>query len=380
MTSSNTGVRTDPPTAMLNDPFLTAYVDLPFLERFFREKPEEEDLTSPDDWPTVWQNVYRFLKLSATVVFDVEEEPLRSEDLIARFLGGQGRKHRDNIKFQPEVFQSYTDPDSVEIANHPHSIFLLESPEVPTEELRERKGLAFLKLEDLKVHWSRLFEEHSLNVFPEARLSEGKNEFGWADLKTHAVPLNALVIADKFAYMQFRNKERFRQNLGELLLILLPETLDHPVHLTLVTDLEASLEKDFDPDKGDWPHPKDIREDIRAYLGRNRPELDVRLGVVGYNDHGHKDRFIFTNYGLFTSNDSFSFFKNGRLDKETLVTYLPSSTHGSGIVEPRLERMAKYLDNLSHFNTARYKSGPDKKILLADGDDQNRLLDASAIG
>ncbi|WP_251963166.1 hypothetical protein [Salinibacter ruber] len=155
------------------------------------------------------------------------------------------------------------------------------------------------------------------------------------------------------------------------------ETLDDPVHLTLVTDLKTSLAKDFEPPADeDWPHPKDIREKIRDHLEEKRPELDLRLGVVGYSDEGHKDRFIFTNYGLFTSNDSFSFFKDGRLNKETLVTYLPNSTRGAEVVKPRLQRMAKRLTDLGSFNAAVYDHGPDDMILLADGDDKNRLLRA----
>lgn len=170
---------------------------------------------------------------------------------------------------------------------------------------------------------------------------------------------------------------RVRFLLIALLLALLPCELDHPIHVTLVTDLKTSVKKSFESSAGsEWPRPKDIHDEVQSHLEEHRPELEFRLGVVGYGDHGHKDRLIFTNYGLFTSNDSFSFFKNGRLDKETLVTYLPSTTEGTEVVKPRLERMAGYLRSVDYFDASGY-DGPDD-ILLARGNNKNRLL--SAVG
>lgn len=358
---------------MPNDRFLTAYVDLPFLRKLFREKPEDLSTTPDDDWPMVWQNVYRFLQRSANIVVGAEEDVVRSDRALARFLFGGGFYR--HVEFHPELPGRYADPGSVDADEHPFSVFLMESPEVPTDMLRERKGLLFLQVEDLTTHWPQLCSEHVLNVLPSDGAPHG-HSFEWEDLKGHADPLNTIVIADKYAYRQFRSGS-YEENLGELLLALLPGTLDDPVHLTLVTDLKTSLAKDFEPPADeDWPHPKDIREEIRDHLEEKRPELDLRLGVVGYSDEGHKDRFIFTNYGLFTSNDSFSFFKDGRLNKETLVTYLPNSTRGAEVVKPRLQRMAKRLTDLGSFNAAVYDHGPDDMILLADGDDKNRLLRA----
>jgi hypothetical protein len=367
--------KTNPDLAMPNDRFLTAYVDLPFLKKLFREKPEDLGATPDDDWPMVWQNVYRFLQLSADIVVDAEEQVIESQRIVARFLiGGGFYRHVD---FQPGVSERFTDPGSFEVDSHPFSVFLLEDADVPSSTFRNQTGLLFLDFEDLKVHWSQVLEAHSLNVLPKDRIPGGRRPFQWEDLQVHAGPVNAVVIADKYAYRQFYNGA-YKKNLGELLLNLVPDVLSHPVHITLVTDLTESIKKDCETSpKEDWPHPKDIRKEIRDHLDKHRPELDVRLGVVGYGDDGHKDRFIFTNYGLFTSNDSFSFFDGRELDKETLVTYLPSSTHGSSVVEPRLKRMAKYLSNLDCFNTAPYSGGSGKEILLADGDDRNRLLDVA---
>ncbi len=356
---------------MPNHRFLTAYVDLPFLEGLFREKPEDLSTTPDDNWPMVWQNVYRFLQQSANIVIDAEEQVIESGGAVAGFLlGGGFYRH---IDFQPGVSSRFTDPGSIEVDKHAHSLFLLESNDVPTTALRKRGGLLFLELDDLTAHWPRVLEGHSVNVLPENRLPGRKRPFRWDDLQAHATPLNALVVADKYAYKQFESGT-FEENLGELLLALLPHELDHPVHVTLVTDLKESVKKAFDsPSGNEWPHPKEIHDRVQSLLEENRPKLDTRLGVVGYGDHSHKDRFIFTNYGLFTSNDSFSFFDGGELEKETLVTYLPSSTEGAEVVKPRLERMAKYLRSISRFDAKGYSRGPDQ-VLLASGDDKNRLL------
>lgn len=56
------------------------------------------------------------------------------------------------------------------------------------------------------------------------------------------------------------------------------------------------------------------------------------------------------------------------------MTYLPSSTQGTDVIRPRLERMAKYLRTLGSFDASAYELGPDDTILLADGDDKNHLL------
>lgn len=358
---------------MPNDRFLTAYVDLPFLKKLFREKPEDLSTAPDDDWPMAWQNVYRFLQRSANIVVGADEKVVESDRAIARFLlGGGFYRHVD---FQPGLPDRYADPDSVNASERPLSVFLMESPKVPTDTLRDRKGLLFLRVEDLDTYWLNLCAEHVLNVLPNSGECSGR-PFEWEDLKDHADPLNSIVIADKYAYKQF-GLGRYRENLGGLLLALLPETLDHPVHLTLVTDLKASIKKDFETSAHkDWPHPKDIREEIWGHLEEKRPGLDLRLGVVGYGDYGHKDRFIFTNYGLFTSNDSFSFFDGDDLNKETLVTYLPNTTRGAQVVKPRLQRIAERLTDLASFDASGYNHGPNSTILLADGDDKNRLLRA----
>ena len=331
--------------------FLTAYIDLPFLERLFREKPEDPATPPHDNWPEVWQNVYRFLQKSAKIVVGADRDTINSNGLLARFLFGMGNTR--HVEPRSGLISEYKSPEEVDIDN-PFSVYLFESPEVPIGELRERTGLLFLRYKNLKTDWPRLFREHVVNVLPKE-----EPPFEWSDLCPHAVPLNAVVIADKYAHEQFNDKS-FDQNLGALLRTILPEDqLDVPIHVTLVTDLTEPYDEGV-------AGPNEICDRLRDKLQDYRPDLTFRVTVVGYGRNGHKDRYIFTNYGVFSSNDSFTFFKNGALDKETLVTYHPNSTRGSTVTRPRLQRLQDLCNDPREYGT--------EGVLLASGANKNRLL------
>lgn len=359
---------------MANERFLTAYIDLPFLRELFRQKPEDITGGPADDWPVVWLNAYHFLRRSAKIVVDASKEEIEnSHEVIQSFLFGSGMTR--HVCPDSDVSERFSDPDEVEVGNAPFSVFLFENPDIPVDELRRRKGLLFLRHKDLDTYWLHRFDEHVLNVLPSGDLPQGEGIFDWSDLRSHAAPLNAVVIADKFAFGQFRD-DNFEQNLGELLLALLPESLDFPVHVSLVTDLWQSVDKDLDPGEDSHPRPNEIYDRMKTHIEEHRPKLDVELTVIDYreasDDVSHKDRFVFTNYGVFTSNDSFSFFDEEGLTKETLVTYLPSSTRAS-VVRPRLRRIAGYCKDAGYYRP--YQEEEPDKILLAQGKNRNRLLD-----
>jgi len=332
--------------------FLTAYLDRPFLDKLFQSKPDLA--ASPGDtWPETWQNVYRFLQRSARIVVDASREEIGSESLLTRFFLDTGQW--SHVDPRPGVSEQYSDPESVNI-DDPYSVFLFENPEIPVDDLRERKGLLFLRHDDLDKYWLRLFSEHAIDVQPKT-----ENPFTWKHLRRHALPLNAIVIADKYAFAHFE-ESRFEENIGALLCAVLPEELlDQPFHVTIVTDLQAPL---------DQLGPNEICDFVQSCIKKCRPELEFHLTLIGYRGNGHKDRFIFTNYGFFTSNDSFAFFQNGKLRKETLIQYLPNSTRGPLIAERRLRRIAELCSDPPKAYRHRRNN-----VLLAAGDNKNRLLD-----
>lgn len=345
---------------MPDNRFLTAHIDLPFLRELFKHKPEDLAATPENEWPEVWQNVYRFLQRSAQVVIGAERDTIKSTPTLTRLLFGTGQT--EHVTPKPNLSEAYRNPDDV--VPNPYSVFLLEDPEVPVVDLRERKGLLFLRHEDLETDWLRLFDEHVINVLPET-----EPNFDWEDLRPHSIPLNAVVISDKFAYKQFVEKP-FEPNLGALLRSILPEgPLDLPVHVTLITDLQT-------PYENQGPTPNEIHDRLRAKIESYRPELEVRTTVVSHEiGSGHKDRYIFTNYGFFSSNDSLSFYEKEGLRKDTIVFYSPYSTQGSSTARPRLQRLHQLCsDPVEYYGTVR--KGDTGSILLASGDNRNRLLKA----
>jgi hypothetical protein len=198
----------------------------------------------------------------------------------------------------------------------------------------------------------RLFSDHVLDV------NDSSPSFRWSHLHPHATPLNSIIVADRYAYNQFHDgnrSESFEQNLGALLNDLLPTgPLDDHLHLTLVTDLQ--------PLRGYEVKPSDVEERLRSFLKSRKPHLDVYLTVLGYTSDGHKDRFIFTNYGMLTSNDSFSFFKNNNLSKNTLIHYIPASGKRISTIRRRLRRLSELQERRKNQGAWCY------------GDFQNRLF------
>lgn len=338
--------------SMPDSRFLTAYVDLPFIEEIFRNKPDEG--SAPYDkrelWE-VWHGVFDFLQRHARVILDGD---LDGHPELQRFFLHTGQWDLD---LQPGASTRFIDPQHVSESN-PYTIFLLENPDIPVDDLRQETGLLFLRYEDLEHDWLRLFKHHNIDIGVEAdRL------FEWGRLRQHGSPLNAIVVADKYAYKQFSD-DTFEENLGALFLSLLPERINNKAHITLVTDLWTAYEEKR-------LKPNEVHDRIKDYLQMYRADLDVAITVVGYESSaGHKDRFIITNYAFFASNDSLEFFRNGRLNKETFIHHLPLSENGLK-AKRRLRRLAGISNDPPTY--------PANGLLLGSSSGRNRLLSTGAL-
>jgi hypothetical protein len=116
-----------------------------------------------------------------------------------------------------------------------------------------------------------------------------------------------------------------------------------------------------------------VYDEVRNFVEQIRPNLSFHLTLLGYREKRHKDRFVATNYSELSSNDSFAFFQDGELKKETKIIHLPSSKHGTSTFR-QLKRIAELSENPPC--VADYHSEErGGKILLAAGDNINRLLD-----
>jgi len=332
---------------------LTAYIDRPFWETLLRNKPN--DATTP--WTNIWKGVYDFIREQAHVVACFPESDIKKNPVFAKTL----LDYNVRIDFRPELADKYVDDrDPFTIASsNPRSVFFFEDPEIPVQKLREQTGLLFLRHDELRAEWSRLFNVHEITVNPDS-----SSPFTWGDLTSHVEPLNAVVVADKYAWKDLLS-DNFTRNTGQLLKTLLPQSpIGVPVHITMVTDLAKLLQEH-------GKKPSFVYNRVETYLKEQLPEIPFNLTVLGYDAAGHKDRFVITNYGELSSNDSFAFFKGHTLRKDTKVMYLPSSTHGETTAR-QLERISELTQEPATVFNPHDSEKPS--VLLACGDNLNRLL------
>ena len=332
----------------------TAYIDLSFLKKLLRNKPDPID--DPDgSWMDTWWDVFTFLHRHAIVIVDGEPKEVFSDETLTHVLLSHGQP--DSVKFEPGV-TSQIDGEASWLGEDPFSVFLLEDQDASLRELRMETGLLFLRHEDLTRRWSLLFQPSSIDLHGD------DSSFRWKDLAQHARPLNSILVVDKYAYKQLVSRStKFVKNLGGLLSTLLPKhTPGHSIHVAIVTGLKkAYYDKRY--------RVSDLFETVRSFLDDQFGHLDIRLRLIGFDQDQHEDRFLFTNYGFFYSGDSFDYFRDdGTLRKDTLVKYLPLKGHETE-VRKRLERFGKINVSSSSKTIGGEPSRP------AEGDLGHRLFD-----
>lgn len=331
----------------------TAYIDLSFLKKLLRNKPDPIDDTD-GSWMDIWRSVYTFLRQHAKVKVDGKKEEVFSDETLTQVLLSEGQP--DSVEFKPGITSQIDGEDSW-LGEDPFSVFLFEDQDASLRELRMETGLLFLRHEDLTRRWSLLFQSSSIDLHGD------DSSFRWKDFAQHARPLNSILVVDKYAYNQLASRSKFVKNLGGLLSTLLPKhTPGHSIHVAIVTGLKKAYE-----DKG--YRVSDLFETVRSFLDDQFGHLDIRLRLIGFDQDQHEDRFLFTNYGFFHSGDSFDYFQDdGTLQKDTLVKYLPLKEHETE-VRRRLERLGKI--NVSP--SSMIIGG--EPIRLAEGDLGHRLFD-----
>lgn len=330
----------------------TAYVDLSFLEKLLRNKPDPID-DANGEWMDIWRDVFAFLRQHATVIVDGKQEEVFGDKTLTQVLLSDGQP---DVEFEPGITSQIDGEDSW-LGEDPFSVFLFEDQDASLRELRMETGLLFLRHKDLTDRWSLLFQSSSID------LHGNDSSFRWKDLAQHARPLNSILVVDKYAYSQLASRSKFVENLGSLLSTLLPDhTPGHSIHVAIVTGLKEAYE-----DKG--YRVSDLFETVRSFLDDRFGHLDIRLRLLGFDQDQHEDRFLFTNYGFFYSGDSFDYFQeDGTLQKDTLVKYLPLKGHETE-ARKRLARFGKINVSPSSMITG------GERVRLAEGDLGHRLLD-----
>lgn len=340
--------------------FLTTYMDLEFIKGLLSIAPDDFMNSSAGSWGRTWLDIVEFTQKRSRLIIDAKEERVNSIEEAERIIKGTWRDH---IYFRPGIIKKYTSTDKLRILN-PFSIFMVGDNRFSTHDMRKETGLFFVTPSDLKQDWNRLFKKHDIDVDP-----SGDNEFKWLDLAKYANPLNSVIISDKYAYNQFQDqdsrREPFSENIGSLLGALIPEgPLDDKFHVTLVTNLIKLLDEYK-------VQPNYVYGKIKSFVKRISPKNEYSVTVISYKYSGsHKDRFIFTNYGRLTCNDSFSFFEDDDLKKDTLIRYSPNSDKENNATLRRLRRLSRLQENPPQRPWLDGNALP-----VGYGDFKNRLLD-----
>lgn len=334
----------------------TAYVDLPFLRKLLRSKPDPIS-DSDRGWMEIWQSVFSFLRRHARVIVDGKKEEVLESEVLTHVLLSDGQP--ENVEFEPGV-SNQLDGGNSWLGEDPFSVFLFEECNRSLRDLRRETGLLFLCHDDLDNRWPPLFQPGVVDLHGDADF------FRWKDLSKHARPLNSILVVDKYAYQQLTTQSKFARNIGGLLTALLPDHAPaHPIHIAIFTDLQEAID-----DKG--RKISDLYEVARRFIGDNLGHLEIQLRLLGLDkddQNQHKDRFLFTNYGIFFSGDSFDYFDEDGLQTDTLVKYLPLKGHEDAALR-RLEKFGKL-----NFSPPSGNDTDGSPLDLAEGDLRNRLLD-----
>ncbi len=193
------------------------------------------------------------------------------------------------------------------------SVFLLEG--VDHARLSARFGALFLSFADLYDAWRKIGRPDTLNVEPGCETGCLKS---MSDLRSYSSPTTTLIISDPFLIAELSQTKTFEENLGSLLLALLPEGPNEiAVHVAIVSNFVHDS-------KGLLMKPDEAKSRIERFLKQHRPYLTVEVGVVQPHEIPH-DRRIFTDYGFFNSPYGWTLFgKDGDAIKETILQYAPA--------------------------------------------------------
>lgn len=288
---------------------LTTYCSLDFLLSFYKGKPDEDPFSHTKDHD-LWHDVRRFLLDHTRVVVDatIDEVKVRAPSLLDLIAPGRYR----NFSFDPERFQGVG-----ESAFHARcargTVFLVEG--VDHARLSARFGALFLSFADLYDAWRRIGRQRTLNVEPGCKTGCLKS---MSDLRFYSSPTTTLVISDPYLIAELKKTKTFEENLGSLLLALLPEGPNEiVVHVAIVSNL-------YDARDGLLMKPDEAKGRIERFLSLHRPDLTVEVGVVQPHKIPH-DRRVFTDYGFFSSHYGWTLFgKDGNAIKETTLQYAPA--------------------------------------------------------
>jgi len=276
------------------------YIDLDFIDRFTRERPERGPFARSEE-EQFWDSVVEYLRDQTNVIIDAPasriEKIVQENPLVGLLLD---RPEGTECKLTNNAVRM-TEPGCTDVptsTGQPWQLFLLQSmeghPAIPSERNRQ----LYLNYEELEYRWLHLTRRRSLNVSRDTKVSD---VVSWDDLRKAKVPhvTSGIIVCDRYM-LKSKNS---RQNVIDLVATLLVENGGSQGNLVPVSIL---LVAEKDNVRGDLEL---LRRSLQEALARKRPNVNFRLSIAAADLKAYHDRHIFTNYAFITSGHSLDYFK-----------------------------------------------------------------------
>lgn len=196
----------------------------------------------------------------------------------------------------------------------PNALYLLNCSEnICSQKIREN-GLIFLNGKNYKTFTETLFLLTDLQVNKDSNRSDISS---WNDFKRLTHPMNCMILTDNYI---IKDKADIAINLIPLLNALLPENLDNSMFQLMIITQEME------------PAIFSSRyNEICNQIKNMKRNYEVEFSLITTSSSNNHDRRIFTNYCMFESNNSFTYFDlRNNVKKNTTLHSFPYCMISSG--------------------------------------------------
>ncbi len=292
------------------------FCELPVILQIINDywKTRDDSEASIDDFIKI-QHWFLLLSKYSELVIDIGEsdfvELAKTNPIYKQLLKNSVSGGSKIINWERHQVDFETDN---RFEDFPTAIFLLNRSESYCNQKINDYGLIFLNGENYKSFTEKLFLLTDIQVKTNKMRSDIHS---WSDIKRLAHPINSLILTDNYI---LKDKTDIASNLIPLLDSLLPDKLDNcKFQLMIITQLTEELMF-----TGRY---SEILQQINSLNRKYAIELSLISCLVG----SIHDRRIFTNYCMFESNNSFTYFNiKGNVKKNTTLHAFPSFMIASG--------------------------------------------------
>lgn len=294
----------------------TVICDLPVIEQIiidywkFREDHEssQKDLSASQYW-------FSLLSLYSDLVINIEAcdfDELAKTNPIFRHL--KKNSLTGGSKIQPWKDHLAIIEKENRIEDFQNALYLLNCSEDFCNQKTNEYGLIFLNGDNYRTFTEKLFLHTDLQI---KKNRERSDITSWNDLKRLAHPMNSMILTDNYIVKEI---DDIAINLIPLLDALLPANLENSKFQLMIITLE------MEPVKFSIRYTEVIKQ-----LKKLKRNYEIELSFISTSLEYNHDRRIYTNYCMFESNNSFTYFNaKGNVKKDTILRSFPCYMISSG--------------------------------------------------